>query len=234
VRVERDVVDPHDPTLGGPSTIVVVANLRRCTPSRRDRSRGRTKFAPASGAVRGGYVLAEAPSGKPTSIIIATGSELDIAVKAWEKLVAEGVQVRLVSMPCTEWFNEQDEAYRASVLPREITARVSDIQDRHHALLQRIDNEKCCRQGDDREPEHDPGRPIGSSAAGLHAAILDPARNGETLNLSGCCRSVDFSAAGLINAPLPVDAQRFIVRFDEELEVMPFRFDLKMSKEPQP
>lgn len=45
---------------------------------------------------------------------------------------------------------------------------------------------------------------------------------------------VDFSAAGLINAPLPVDAQRFIVRFDEELEVMPFRFDLKMSKEPQP
>jgi transketolase len=84
----------------------------------------RTKFAPVSGAARGGYVLAEVPSGKPAAILIATGSELDIAVKAWEKLVAEGVQVRLVSMPCTEWFDEQDEKYRASVLPREISARV--------------------------------------------------------------------------------------------------------------
>jgi transketolase len=68
--------------------------------------------------------LAEAPSGKPQAIIIATGSEVDIAVKAWEKLVAEGVEVRLVSMPCTEWFDEQDAAYRANVLPREIAARV--------------------------------------------------------------------------------------------------------------
>lgn len=85
----------------------------------------RTKFAAVAGAARGGYVLAEAPSGQPTAIIIATGSELDIAVKAWEKLVAEGVQVRLVSMPCTEWFDEQDEAYRASVLPRPIKVRVA-------------------------------------------------------------------------------------------------------------
>jgi transketolase len=84
----------------------------------------RTKFAPASGCAKGGYVLAEAPNGKPTSIIIATGSELDIAMKAWEKLTAEGVQVRLVSMPCVEWFDEQDAAYRASVLPRDIKARV--------------------------------------------------------------------------------------------------------------
>ena len=84
----------------------------------------RTKFAPASNCSKGGYVLADAPNGKPTAIIIATGSELDIAVKAWEKLVAEGVQVRLVSMPCLEWFNEQDAAYRASVLPREVTVRV--------------------------------------------------------------------------------------------------------------
>jgi transketolase len=84
----------------------------------------RTKFAAASLCARGGYVLAEAPSGKPTALIIATGSELEIAVKAWEKLVAENVPVRLVSMPCVEWFEEQDEAYRASVLPREIKARV--------------------------------------------------------------------------------------------------------------
>jgi transketolase len=84
----------------------------------------RTKFAPAVNVARGGYVLAEAPSGKPQAIIIATGSEVDIAVKAWEKLVSEGIQVRLVSMPCTEWFDEQDDGYRANVLPREVTARV--------------------------------------------------------------------------------------------------------------
>jgi transketolase len=85
----------------------------------------RTKFAPASGAAKGGYILAEAPGGKPAAILIATGSELDIAVKAWEKLTADGLQVRLVSMPCTEWFDAQDEAYRASVLPRSITARIA-------------------------------------------------------------------------------------------------------------
>jgi transketolase len=84
----------------------------------------RSKFAAASGARRGGYVLGEAPNGKPAAILIATGSELDIAVKAWEKLTADGIQVRLVSMPCVEWFDEQDDGYRASVLPREITARV--------------------------------------------------------------------------------------------------------------
>ena len=85
----------------------------------------RTKFAPAAGAAKGGYILAEAPGGKPEAILIATGSELEIAVKAWEQLTAGGVQVRLVSMPCTEWFDEQDEAYRANVLPRAITARVA-------------------------------------------------------------------------------------------------------------
>jgi transketolase len=85
----------------------------------------RTKFTAASGAARGGYVLAEAPGGKPQAILMATGSELDIAVKAWEKLVAEGLAVRLVSLPCFEWFDEQDEAYRSSVLPREIRARVA-------------------------------------------------------------------------------------------------------------
>jgi transketolase len=84
----------------------------------------RTKFAAASGCAKGGYVLADAPNGKPTAIIIATGSELDIAMMAWEKLTADGVQVRLVSMPCVEWFDEQDAAYRSSVLPRDIKARV--------------------------------------------------------------------------------------------------------------
>ena len=85
----------------------------------------RTKFAPAAGSAKGGYILAEAPGGKPAAILMATGSELDIAVKAWEKLIAEGIQVRLVSMPCTEWFDEQDETHRNSVLPPSITARVA-------------------------------------------------------------------------------------------------------------
>jgi transketolase len=84
----------------------------------------RTKFAPAANCSRGGYVLAEAPGGQPAAILIATGSELDIAVKAWEKLTAEGLQVRLVSMPCVEWFDAQDAAYRESILPRAVTARV--------------------------------------------------------------------------------------------------------------
>ena len=85
----------------------------------------RTKYAPATNAARGGYVLADAPNGKPQAIVMATGSELDIAVKAWEKLVAEGLQVRLVSIPCMEWFDEQDPAYVASVLPANVTARVA-------------------------------------------------------------------------------------------------------------
>jgi transketolase len=85
----------------------------------------RAKFRPAAGAAKGGYILAEAPSGKPEAILMATGSELDIAMKAWEKLTAGGVQLRLVSMPCTEWFDVQDDAYRASVLPPAITARIA-------------------------------------------------------------------------------------------------------------
>jgi transketolase len=84
----------------------------------------RTKFAAASGCARGGYILAEAPSGKPTVVLIATGSEVDIAVQAWQKLTSEGVEVRLVSMPCQEWFDAQDQAYRDSVLPPAMTARV--------------------------------------------------------------------------------------------------------------
>ncbi len=85
----------------------------------------RAKFAPAAGVAKGAYVLAEAPGGKPAAIILATGSELDIAVKAWEKLTAEGVAVRLVSVPCLEWFDEQDAAYKESVLPAAVKARVA-------------------------------------------------------------------------------------------------------------
>jgi transketolase len=79
----------------------------------------------AEGVARGGYVLADASSGEPQVILIATGSELQIAAEARKVLESEGVATRVVSMPCVEWFDEQDEAYRESVLPSGVRARVS-------------------------------------------------------------------------------------------------------------
>ena len=87
------------------------------------------EFASAQGAARGGYVLAEAVRDgsvvTPDVILVATGSEVQLAVEARETLAAEGVAARVVSMPSIEWFNKQDQAYRESVLPKDIRARVS-------------------------------------------------------------------------------------------------------------
>ncbi len=85
----------------------------------------RTKYAAASGTVRGAYVLADAPSDKPEVILIGTGSEVSLCVEAYEKLKSEGVQARVVSMPSWEIFEHQDAAYKESVLPASVTARVS-------------------------------------------------------------------------------------------------------------
>ncbi len=85
----------------------------------------RTKYAPAAGVARGAYVLADAPGGKPDVILMGTGSEVPLCVEAYEKLTAEGVKARVVSMPSWEIFEEQDEDYRAKVLPPDVTARVS-------------------------------------------------------------------------------------------------------------
>ena len=82
-------------------------------------------LASADLAAKGAYVLAEAPNGTPDVIIIATGSEVQLAVAAREALAADGVGVRVVSAPSLEWFAEQDADYRESVLPTAITARVS-------------------------------------------------------------------------------------------------------------
>ncbi|MCR2762148.1 transketolase [Microbacterium sp. zg.B48] len=82
-------------------------------------------LASADGAARGAYVLAEAPAGSPDVILIATGSEVQLAVAARETLAAEGVQARVVSAPSLEWFDEQDADYRESVLPSSVRARVS-------------------------------------------------------------------------------------------------------------
>ncbi len=79
----------------------------------------------AEGVARGGYVLAEASSGKPQVILLGTGSEVQLCLTARERLEADGTPTRVVSMPCQEWFHAQDEAYRESVLPRGVRARVS-------------------------------------------------------------------------------------------------------------
>ena len=85
----------------------------------------RSKYAPASGVAKGAYVLADAPSGKPDVILMATGTEVGLAVEAYEKLVAEGVKARMVSMPSWELFEQQPQDYRDSVLPPPVAARVS-------------------------------------------------------------------------------------------------------------
>ncbi|MGW1047023.1 transketolase-like TK C-terminal-containing protein, partial [Streptomyces sp. NPDC002547] len=82
-------------------------------------------YEPNEDTVRGGYVMFEAEGGEPQVILIATGSEVHIAVEAREQLQAEGVPTRVVSMPCVEWFEEQDQGYRDSVLPPSVRARVS-------------------------------------------------------------------------------------------------------------
>ncbi len=85
----------------------------------------RTKCAPASGLQKGAYVLADAQGGKPDVILLATGSEVALCVEAYEKLKAEGVKARVVSMPSWEIFEHQPQEYRDSVLPPSVTARVS-------------------------------------------------------------------------------------------------------------
>jgi transketolase len=85
----------------------------------------RTRYASAEGVRRGGYVLADPGSGDPDVILIATGSDVAIALAAHEQLIADGVGSRVVSLPCWELFERQDQAYQDEVLPPSITARVS-------------------------------------------------------------------------------------------------------------
>ena len=85
----------------------------------------RTEYASARGARKGAYVLAEASTGAPDVILVATGSEVSIALEARSTLERRGVATRVVSMPCREWFEAQSTAYRRSVLPPEVRARVA-------------------------------------------------------------------------------------------------------------
>src|SRR6516164_770789 len=85
----------------------------------------RSKYAPAAGVARGAYVLADAPGGNPEVIIIASGSEVILAAQAHEKLLAEGIRSRVVSMPSWDIFDHQTQEYRDSVLPPNVKARVA-------------------------------------------------------------------------------------------------------------
>jgi len=105
------------PMRGGPAALVLTRqNLMTLD---------RTKYAPAEGARRGAYVLADAADGEPEVILIGTGSEVQLCVAAYEQLVAEGVKARLVSMPCCELFDQQPVDYQAEVLPEGCTRRIA-------------------------------------------------------------------------------------------------------------
>jgi transketolase len=93
--------------------------------NRKDKDSTGVIYASADNTEKGAYVLAEASSGSPQVILIATGSEVQLAVSARLTLESEGVSTRVVSAPCLEWFEEQSEQYRESVLPTSVRARVS-------------------------------------------------------------------------------------------------------------
>jgi transketolase len=98
---------------------VVLALTRQALPTL-----DRTQFAPADGTRKGGYVLKDY-NGSPELLLIGTGSEVPLCIEAAEKLAGEGVKVRVVSLPCWELFEEQDQAYRDSVIPPTVTKRVT-------------------------------------------------------------------------------------------------------------
>lgn len=85
----------------------------------------RTKYASAAGVARGAYILGDAEGGKPQVILMATGSEIYLCIDAYEKLKAEGIRARVVSMPSWDLFERQDQIYRDQLLPPDITARVA-------------------------------------------------------------------------------------------------------------
>ena len=103
---------PHEP--------IVLILTRQAIPTL-----DRSKYAAASGVAKGAYVLADAPDGQPDVLLMATGSEVALCIQAHEQLLGEGVKSRVVSMPSWELFEQQSEEYKQSVIPDNVTARVS-------------------------------------------------------------------------------------------------------------
>src|SRR4051812_19517725 len=124
-----DVVRPADATETAIAWRTAIEHIDRPTAMILTRQNvpvlDRSTLGSVEGVAQGAYVLAEASSGTPQTILIATGSEVAIALEARELLEAEGTPTRVVSMPCREWFEAQDAAYRQQVLPPGVKARVS-------------------------------------------------------------------------------------------------------------
>ena len=107
-----------------PAALVLTRQNVPVFPRGKDAESGQT-WASTEGVERGAYVLLDADKGTPDVVLIGTGSELQLAVEARALLAADGIDARVVSMPCLEWFEEQDQAYRDTVLPPTVKARVS-------------------------------------------------------------------------------------------------------------
>jgi len=116
----NEVAETYRVVMGRPDRPAVIVLSRQNIPTL-----DRTGMGPASGVARGGYVLKEAEGGKPDCILIGTGSELPLCLEAATALAAEGIKARVVSLPSWDLFAEQDSAYRESVLPAAVTARVA-------------------------------------------------------------------------------------------------------------
>lgn len=103
----------------------------------------RSIYAPASGVAQGAYVLADAGNGSPEVLLLASGSEVSLAIEAYEQLRSEGIRARVVSMPSCELFEHQDQAYRDRVLPPEVRARVSIEQASTLGWARYVGSEGC-------------------------------------------------------------------------------------------
>ncbi len=115
----NEVAEAYKVALRSKHTPVVLALTRQAVPTF-----DRSKYAPAAGLQKGGYVLADAAGGKPELLLIGTGSEVQLCVEAYEKLTAEGVKARMVSLPSWNLFESQPREYRDSVVPPGVSARV--------------------------------------------------------------------------------------------------------------
>jgi transketolase len=124
-----DVVRPADATETAVAWRTALEHIDRptafCLTRQNVPTLDRSHYGSADNVAKGAYVLAEAGSGTPDVILIATGSEVAIALAARDRLEREGTPTRVVSMPCREWFEAQDAAYRQEVLPPDVRARVS-------------------------------------------------------------------------------------------------------------
>jgi transketolase len=120
----NEVVEAWKVIMKQPKDPVALILTRQALPTL-DRTNDRTKYRSAAGVARGAYILADAEGGKPQVILMATGSEVYLCIDAYEKLKAEGIRARVVSMPSLDLFEHQDQSYRDEVLPPDVTARVA-------------------------------------------------------------------------------------------------------------